>query len=232
MKIYNNKKLLALMLLIALVLTACNTNTNRESDDVVDNNDVVESNEVVESEEIPAEEPIEENEGERVLSNYFPLEVGNIWEYEGEGMEYASFTREVVYKEDNKAQVKEDNTGTVTAKVFEITDEAITSVYSQSEAYDDENFLNSENNEDVIVLKSPLEIGTKWETEEGSKEIVEIDASLDTPAGEFDNLIKVQTTHEDNISYEYYKEGIGLVRREFFSDGVEITSTLKQYNIK
>lgn len=243
MKICRNKKFLALMLLVAVLLTACNNNN--------------ESKVVNESKEVPIEEkvetPIEESEKpsekepeeaveetneedledeEKALSAYLPLEVGNSWEYQGEGMEYATFTREVLYKEGSKAQIKEDNSGTITAKVFEITDDAITSVFTQSESYDDENFLEFENNEEVVILKSPIQVGTKWETKEGTKEIVEIDASLDTPAGEFNDLVKVQTKYEDNISYEYYKEGIGLVRREFFSDGVEITSTLKQYNIK
>lgn len=216
MKIYKDKKILTmiLMLLVPLLLIACNVNNN-------------ESKDISESDKVS----VEEKEDGKVLSNYFPLEVGSIWEYEGEGMEYATFTREVLYVSDNKAQIKEDNSGTVTARVFEITDDTITSVFSQSESYDDENFLDFESNENIIVLKSPIEVGTKWDTDIGAKEIIAIDESLDTPAGEFENLIKVQITSEDNISYEYYKEGIGLVRREFTGDGFEVTSTLKSYKI-
>jgi hypothetical protein len=37
------------------------------------------------------------------LSDYFPLTTNSIWEYQGEGNEYASFTREVLYTKKNQS---------------------------------------------------------------------------------------------------------------------------------
>lgn len=63
------------------------------------------------------------------LSDYFPLVEGNVWQYKGEGNEYASFTREVVFVEGDKAQIKDDNGGTVSTAVFITTDNEIVRIF-------------------------------------------------------------------------------------------------------
>jgi hypothetical protein len=43
---------------------------------------------------------------------YFPTEQNLTWAYEGSGNEYAAFTRKVIYKEDSRVQIAQDNGGT------------------------------------------------------------------------------------------------------------------------
>ncbi|MGI6678779.1 MAG: hypothetical protein ACOX2Q_06905 [Dehalobacterium sp.] len=166
------------------------------------------------------------------LADYLPLTVGNTWHYLGEGNEYATFTREAVFAQGNRAQIKEDNGGTVSAMVFETTEDTITVVFSQAESYENENFLDAKSNDDLIILKTPLEIGTKWETKDSTREIIDLNAALETPAGAFEQLVKVEIIFPDSTMYEYYKAGVGLIKREFSSEGFEVTSTLEEYEIK
>jgi hypothetical protein len=166
------------------------------------------------------------------LKDFFPLAEGSTWQYKGEGNEYASFVRKVLFVEGDKAQVSEDNGGTVSSSVFEITEAAITRVFFQGEEYNEAKLLDKESNDSLIVLKSPLAVGTKWESKEGTREIAAMDAVVDTPAGKFENCIKVSIKMENSTMNEYYKEGVGLVKREFESEGMKVTSTLEKYQIK
>lgn len=162
----------------------------------------------------------------------FPLTKGSSWQYLGDGNEYASFTREVLYTKDNRAQITEDNGGTVSNAVFEISDSEITRVYFEGEAYDKYNVLEKQSEQTVVILKEPLKTGTKWETDKSAREIVDVNATVDTPAGKFENCIKVKISNEDSVMYEYFKEGVGMVKREFISGDTRVTSTLEKYSIK
>ncbi len=166
------------------------------------------------------------------LSEYFPLTKGSTWKYQGEGNEYASFDREVLFIQENKGQIRENNGGTVSAAVFQVTDNKITRIFFQGEAYGETNFLDEESNENVVVLQKPLEVGTSWEESNGTREIVSIDATVDTPAGEFNNCIKIQISAKDSTLFEYYKNGVGMVKREFISGETRVTSALEEFEIK
>ncbi|MFY9473644.1 MAG: hypothetical protein WAQ00_08720, partial [Tepidanaerobacteraceae bacterium] len=98
--------------------------------------------------------------------------------------------------------------------------------------YNETNFLDEEPNDNLVILKKPLKVGSKWETPQGSREIVEIDATVDTPAGKFEDCIKVRISMENSTSNEYFKRGVGMVKREFVSEGTTVTSTLEKYEIK
>lgn len=67
-------------------------------------------------------------------SDYFPLTAGMSWEYQGEGNEYASFKRKVLFVKGNLAQIQEDNGGTVSASVFKTTNDSVNRVFFTSEA--------------------------------------------------------------------------------------------------
>lgn len=179
------------------------------------------------------EEGTEEEEPDvSSLKDYFPLTEGSTWKYLGEGMEYASFSREVLYVDGNRAQVSENNGGTVSASIFEFKEGEIVRTFFRGEEYDGNNLLEEEANDDLVLVKAPLEAGTKWETSNGTREIVETDAVVDTPAGEFKGCVKIEIATEHSVMYEYYKEGVGLVKREFLSEGATVTSTLEEYNIE
>lgn len=164
------------------------------------------------------------------LGDFFPLELGYSWEYQGEGNEFASFKMEVVYSDNDLRQVREDNGGTVSASVYKVSSSEIEKVFFQAEAYDESNYLNNEPNEEVIILKTPLEVGAKWQEPNGTREIVSINETVSTPAGDFDKCIKVSISSKDSTIYEYYKEGIGMVKREFIFGEDKITSSLKAFS--
>lgn len=166
------------------------------------------------------------------IKDYFPLAEGSTWKYSGEGNEYASFNREVLFVVGNRAQVSENNGGTVSASIFQIEVDHIIRTFFRGEEYDGNNLLDEEANDDLVLIKSPVEVGTKWKTSTGVREIIQTDAVVGTPAGTFEDCIKVEITTEHSIMYEYYKEGVGLVKREFISEGLTVTSTLEEYNIK
>lgn len=174
--------------------------------------------------------PVEED-----LTGYFPFKPGNIWEYEGEGMEYASFVQTVVNQSGNKYQVTIDNGATIIANVIEVGKNSIVNTYREGEAYSKENILGRPSNVNIIMLMTPVEKGTFWISEENRYEITETDADITVPAGTFEDCIVVKETYKDQTDYMlfYYKKGIGLVQSEFVPDGGDIiTSKLKRYNFK
>lgn len=163
--------------------------------------------------------------------DFFPLTLGSTWQYRGEGNEFASFNREVLFAKDDRAQIREDNGGTVSAAVFEVKDDAVVRIFFQGEAYGETRFIDREPAENIVILKAPIEVGTKWEEPNGTREIVDVNAAVDTPAGKFENCIKVKISAPNSTLYEYYKEGVGMVKREFISGENRVTSALEKYNI-
>lgn len=168
------------------------------------------------------------------ITEYAPFTKGSYWEYEGNGNEYASFNRRVLFTKDNFAQISEDNGGTVITKIIEGTNDVVKLVYFQGESYQPENMLETDftANSDTIIIKSPLQVGTNWTDKEGKKELVALDSIVDTPLGKFDNCLKIKITNPDDAIYQYYKKGIGLVKQEFISGDATITSTLKKYQVE
>jgi len=183
-----------------------------------------------EPEPVPEPEPEEES-----LIGFYPLKEGNMWEYEGEGMEYASFTQEVIFSSGNKHQVIVDNGGTVISNVLEENNDSIVNIYRSGEEFTGGNLLDKPGNVNIVMLQTPLEIGNFWISEENHYEIINTEADVVVPAGEFKGCIAVKATFKDqtsNMTY-YYKQGIGMVQSEFRTDtGDLITSKLKRYELK
>ena len=172
---------------------------------------------------------------EEMPKNYYPLTVGSYWEYEGAGNEYASFNRKVLFAKGNLAQTSEDNGGTVATRVIETTNSYVKVVYMQGEDYQPQNRLESgyTANANDILLQAPVKAGTTWAGTNTNKQIIATDAAVDTPAGKFDNCIKVKLPGQNDTIYQYYKKGVGMVKQEFITTNNEtITSTLKKYEIK
>lgn len=164
---------------------------------------------------------------------YFPLEVGNSWVYEGYGNEYASFTRELIYAKGSLYQTTEDNGGTVSSNVYLLSDESVEIVYSLAEDYGRGNALDKPSNKSEIILKAPIEPGNKWFSSGFSYEIVSVNETVMTPAGTMDACIKVRIIYTDPgiETYHYYCRDIGLVRTEFISGDIMISSSLSSYTV-
>jgi|GEM_PF-748948 len=177
----------------------------------------------------PAKPPVES------LLGFYPLKVGNIWEYEGEGMEYASFVQRVVFGSGSKYQIIVDNGGSVMANVLVERKDAIVNTYKSGEIGSKENILGRASNVNIILLQLPLNVGNFWISEENHYEIIDTDVDVTVPAGKFEDCVAVKITFKDQTSnmIYYYKKGIGMVQSEFRTDaGDLITSKLKRYDLK
>ena len=165
---------------------------------------------------------------------FFPTQPGLTWVFEGSGNEYASFTRTVTRSEGDRVQVAENNDGTRSGKVFQVTDDALVQVFSTEEFYVDKTLFNEKPNRFQVYLKAPLKAGTLWQDCQEKREIVSINEKVQVPAGSFQNVIKVKITplnqNPANEQFEYYAAGTGLIMREFFADGYVITSKLKSFS--
>jgi len=185
-----------------------------------------------ETEQPGSEKPQEQ--GEKVsVADYYPLAVGNQWEYEGVGNEYASYTQKVLYSKGNMYQVMIDNGGTISANIYVLNDESLIRIYSEAEVYDEKNVLDEAGNMEDIIIKAPLEVGTKWERQGNSYEITGTDATVTVPAGTFDNCIVIKATYKESGAFSnfYYCKGVGLVKSEYIDNDFEVLSLLKKYKL-
>ncbi len=176
------------------------------------------------------------NKTEDKAQAYFPISKGSSWQYRGEGNEYAAFTRTVLFSENHRAQFKEDNGGTVSMSIYTSSDAQIKRVFIRGESYENKNLLSEKDNDATILLKMPLKAGNSWASTKDKREIMELDATVATPAGKFDHCIKVKISPVPSssaaITYEYYAKDVGLVKREFISGKDKISSTLEKYQIE
>ncbi|MBN1622742.1 MAG: hypothetical protein JXN10_07455 [Clostridia bacterium] len=176
---------------------------------------------------IPTLEPVQEV----IPSDYFPMTPGSTWGYIGDGNEYASYTQTVLYNECSYFQVSRDNGGTVTSTVYYVSDNDIRMVLSRGEEYDKANIISEPPNTDEIILKTPLEPGTEWESGSIKRRILSMDDTIATPAGLFEDCLTVRSDYPDSYIIDYYVIGIGLVYTEFHSGDDIITSSLEFYDI-
>lgn len=170
------------------------------------------------------------------ITAFFPTTVGSNWYFAGSGNEFAEFNQSVSYKLDNQVQFDIVNPGTSAKAIYTISKDTITRIFLEHESYEDENLLEMgfEANDNTIILKTPLKEGTAWEFPGGTREIVEVNANIITPAGNFTDCIKIKCQYDDSesINYEYYQRNVGLVKKEFIDNEFKVTSSLKEYTIK
>lgn len=108
---------------------------------------------------------------EEALTGYFPLKTGNTWEYEGKGMEYASYTQNIEYSKNNRCQLMLNNGATVTAAVMETNEDSVVCTHKENKVYDNRNLLDKPSNTNITILKTPLKKGTNWISEDNSEPI-------------------------------------------------------------
>lgn len=176
--------------------------------------------------------------GQPRAEEYFPAEPGMRWEYEGHGMEYASFVREVLYRDGNLVQIMMENGGTRMAQIYEIADDRVIRRYAEAEVYDDPNLLTAGRLADsseytpVEILRMPAET-EEWTSPDGSvtSTLISSDAVVETPAGTFEHVLVIRSRHKGSSGemYEYYAPKVGLVKQEFTSEGYVVTSELVRF---
>lgn len=188
--------------------------------------------------EIPEEieKPVEEteNDGEEAeessLSAYF-MENGTTAHFKGEGNEFAELDIRTNYLEDNYVAVYEDNGGTTMLRVYRLTDERIELVEEQPEFY--EEYTATAEELDALepistYLEIPIELGDRVK----DMEVMELDATVETPYETFENAVVLEQESEDgSLNRSYLVEGYGEVKREFIMEEGEeaftVTSSLE-----
>lgn len=183
----------------------------------------------------PEPSPSSPNEQTENIAAYIPLSVGNYWLYEGIGNEYASYTEKVTYQQRNQYQVIIDNGGTVTANRYEVAADRIVNTFRQSEFYEDKNILDQPSNIEAILLQSPLTAGNSWTSEGNSFEVIDTSATVEVPAGIFENCLTVKITYPESRNYSlyYYKKDVGLIKSEYvMPENGKVVSQLKEYDVQ
>ncbi|MCK9443242.1 MAG: GerMN domain-containing protein [Tissierellaceae bacterium] len=160
------------------------------------------------------------------IEDYYPFKENTVMKYKGIGNEYAEQEIYVEFFDDNKAQIKIANPGTIFVKVLENKDGILSEIFAEGEFYHIENVLNANVNANNIILMEPLEIGNKWINEDGSQhEITSLDAQVETPSGDY-HALEVTIKYESGaIKKDYYVKDIGLVA-SIYKDGEFEVSTL------
>ena len=154
---------------------------------------------------------------------FFPPLQGMTYYFAGEGMEYASFTRQITFTTPDAVQV-EDRSGTNLAQVVEYGPEGLRIIWSEEEFYSKESLLDDTMREgrssggprDLLLLKAPVMKGNTWRDASFDREIIAADEIVTIPLGTFYEVVTVKSRSieaDDFVMYEYYAKNIGLIKR-------------------
>lgn len=163
------------------------------------------------------------------IKDYYPFKENIKYEYEGKGMEYASFNTWVDYVKENRIQLRINNGGTEIVKVLENKDGELKVIYSsREETYFREDFTSKQPNKNEVLLKEPLVKGTTWTLPDGRKRYISnIDVEISTPSGNY-KALEVTTEDKEYKTIDYYALEKGLVKTIFSSKASEVTSSLSK----
>ncbi len=175
-----------------------------------------------------------EQKKELTVKDLYPLNEGDYWKFAGEGNEFAAFEQKVLFREGDRVQLQVASGGTVMGIIYEFTDGKLEVVYSQEEFYEEENILDRENQMSQVILQEPIVVGNTWSSAGRNYKIEDVDATVETPAGEFTGCVVISSTgDEDNVkNYVYYKPGLGLIKQEYVGPDYKIIAELEDFNVK
>lgn len=203
---------------LSLVMSGCGLFTNDEAD----------TNGNEQPTEQPAEAPDETDNGENTDTNgqstendvnqdvtaWLPRLNDVVYTYEGVGNEFASFTWNPQFNQEDYYQIAANNGGTVLVEIYEFTEDQVARIFRSPETYFRDNFSEigtfPENLDTEVVLKAPIEVGTTWSNDTTEYEITAVNHEVEVPAGTY-NTIEVTMTTEDSTVKRYYAEDVGLV---------------------
>ncbi|GAA0495033.1 GerMN domain-containing protein [Alkalibacterium sp. m-11] len=224
-----------LTLSAGLILAGCNNEDDSEDIDEPDEEVIAPEQDDEDLDEDDTDDLTEDDYAvSQDLEVWFPKLEDTWLEYEGEGIEYASFTRYPQFAHDDTLQMIESTAGTDVVTVYEYTEDEIREIFVRPETYfrDDmmDTGLSSAQDDHEIILQLPIEAGHSWESPTGSvTEITDVAVEIDLPFGTFD-AIELTREREGNTTVYYYADGIGLVERisNPGDDEMEIRSTLTE----
>jgi len=152
-----------------------------------------------------------------MVSDYFPSK--QITKVFSGGFENAGMRNTVLSVEGNLVQILQEDTGTNLILVYEVTENQIRLIFSEEEYYSTEKIDDVVPNRSETILKAPLEVGTKWDSEHGGFfEVTAVDMEVTTPAGTF-TTIEVTYQYNEFWTRFYFARDLGLIKTvsEMFS---------------
>jgi hypothetical protein len=211
--------LTTVLLIVAIVFTGCT------------------KADIPKDENIPKENSTENikptEEDARTIKDYYPFKENTKMEYEGIGNEYAEQETFFEFIKDNRAQIKIFNSGTVIAKVLEYNDGELREVFTEGEFYHIENMLDTDSENNNVILKEPLKVGTTWNISGGHKKtITGVDVDIETPYKKFKALEVTTELGEGRKQFDYYVVGIGHVASIYKDGDFEVKTLLKDIKNK
>lgn len=157
----------------------------------------------------------------RIVADYFPnREMIKIFNggYENSG------EIEIIDKvTEDKVQMKIINTATGTVRIYEVTPNKVTLIYSflseknidlkndyidNLKSKEQIDYTEFHSNIDQVVLKGPIKKGAKWENGNSTYKITDINVMIDTAVGRIE---AIEITRDRDIAM-YYAKGLGLVK--------------------
>jgi hypothetical protein len=170
------------------------------------------------------------------VAAYFPVSVGNTWVYastDQDGKLTATDTVVVASVEGDVAILQYGSDAY--EMVYRITEDSVThlGVYAGVPEYSDD------------LIRTPVSVGTKWDTHTSVCRIVAVDTTVSTHAGVFDNVVTVWSQEVCRTvvcpmvvrfpRLMHYANGVGFIKSEVFVDGefgrlIKNTRSLVSYN--
>ncbi len=166
---------------------------------------------------------------QRSAADYFAFTADTYMEYGGAGNEYAAYAQYVDYRKDRLAQVRQITGGTTTVRVYQLSDDRISEVFSRGETYYRYDYTGERGRENVL-LKNPIAEGNSWTLEGGdTRSITAVDTEVKTGAGNY-KAVEVTTRGKAYTQKDYYAEGVGLIKSVYqpFGEETAIETTLER----
>jgi len=222
------------ILVFSVFMTSCGLFSNEETDDPGTDSPTEQPSETPDEtdngEEIDTNGQSTENEVNQDLSAWLPRLDNVVYSYEGIGNEFAEYNWTPQFNQDDYYQVANQNPGTTLVEIFEYREDEIVRTFQRGETYFRDNFTEigsfSDERQEEVLLKAPIEVGNSWSNEDSDYEITAIDHEIEVPYGTF-NAIEVTITTDDAVTKRYYAEDVGLVSEIFESEGMIVESNLE-----
>ncbi|MDR1687424.1 MAG: GerMN domain-containing protein [Clostridiales bacterium] len=200
-------------LLFILLLAGCGSKT------------VPEENKPAPEDSMPAPENSE-------IYEYFPFTENTLYQYAGEGHEYAAYQTYNTFINDNRLQRRiatDVKTYDRQTEIFEVSAGELRLINGDTFYYHFENQTADEPQKNMVLLKEPLELGAKWNiTETDTAEVTGVDVDVQTPLGNYKALEITSISANGFNQKDYYVKNVGLVKTTYTTTNNEtpITSSL------
>lgn len=172
---------------------------------------------------------------------YFPSTIGFTQEFIGHGAEYASFTRTISAVDGELVLVEDQTTGTTVGAVYSRSPQRVALLASVEEYSPESDLLQTVDRTAPplrIPLQAPIAVGNRWNDGSEVREIVQIIPEMSVPAGTFYDVVVVKSQPRYTTEYEtteYYALNVGLIRRDYVSNGNEqvltVSTNLDSYGL-